>query len=70
MAQHGKATDEDVVKAIERMTKKEGYPPTVSELSQDLGVVKSAVQYHLDRLRSVGIVTSERGKPRTLRVVL
>jgi predicted ArsR family transcriptional regulator len=65
-----KASDTDVIHAIERLTKQHGYPPSVLELAQDLGIVKSAVQYHLDRLCSVGIVTRERGKPRTLRVVL
>jgi predicted transcriptional regulator len=65
-----KVSNEDVIKAIERLTKQHGYPPSVTELSMDLGIVKSAVQYHLDRLCSVGIVTREKGKPRTLRVVL
>jgi len=46
-----------------------GYPPTVREIQDALGFsTTSLVQYHLNRLIEMGLLTKIRGKARTLRV--
>lgn len=58
-----------VIEAVETLTQREGYPPTVSELARYLGIVKSDVQYHVDHAVEKGLLTREPHKARTLRVV-
>lgn len=60
----------DVLHAIKRLTKQLGYPPTIRELVDDLGLASTnAVKIHLDPMRRKGWVTWVDGKFRTLRVV-
>jgi DNA-binding IclR family transcriptional regulator len=44
-----------------------GYPPTIPELAEALGVADSTVHKHLSRLRAEGYVTWTDGQQRTLR---
>lgn len=46
-----------------------GYPPTMREVSGYLGITVSTVFAHLAALQRKGLITTEAGKPRTLRVV-
>lgn len=56
-----------VLSAIEWHIKEKGYPPTVKELADTLGICSvSAVYAHLQRLKKKGYITSEPNKPRTI----
>jgi repressor LexA len=60
----------DVVAAIRRLAKEHGYPPTIRELGDDLGITTpNGVKQHLRLLARKGWVTWEEGKARTLRLV-
>lgn len=60
----------EVVDVIRRLTKQMGYPPTIRELADELGLRgPNAVKNHLNPLRRKGWVTWQDGKFRTLRVV-
>lgn len=59
----------DVVRAIRRLTRRKGYPPTLDEIAELLSVVKSDVHQKLSRLRRDGHVDWVDGKIRTLRVL-
>lgn len=59
-----------VLKAIEEITKEKGYPPTVREIGDRVGLKSSsATKGHLDRLKRDGFVTWEERQPRTIRVI-
>lgn len=55
--------------AITKKCERFGYPPTMDELADTLGVVKSIVHKHIHQLIGAGKLAMEPGKPRTLRVV-
>lgn len=60
----------DVAAAIRRLTAQHGYPPTIRELVDDLGLGgPNAVKQHLRLMARKGWVTWNEGKARTLRVV-
>ena len=62
--------DEEILEAIRRHIGENGYSPSVRELGAALGIKSpSAMKYRLDRLREKGLVTFDRYKPRTIRVV-
>lgn len=44
-----------------------GYPPTIPEIAEAVGLVDSSVHRHLTRLRAEGYVTWTDGEQRTLR---
>lgn len=46
-----------------------GYPPTVREIGGHLHIGSSAVQYHLDRMVTDGVIVRDATKNRTIRVV-
>ena len=47
-----------------------GYPPTVDEIGQMVGLSsKATVSYYLGMLKAEGKVDWEAGKPRTIRVI-
>lgn len=65
-----KATDEDILEAIDAMTKRHGYPPTVRELARALGLSSAgSLLTRLDKLQAMGLVLREEGMSRTLRVL-
>ena len=44
--------------AVVRLTRRQGYPPTLVELGEELGIAsKSSMQYQLERLRRAGGVS-------------
>lgn len=64
-----KATNEDILNAIESMTRRHGYPPTVRELARALGLSSAgSLLTRLDKLQARGLVLREEGMSRTLRV--
>lgn len=63
-------SDEAILEAIRCHIGENGYSPSVRELGAALGIKSpSAMKYRLDRLREKGLVTFDRYKPRTIRVV-
>ena len=47
-----------------------GYPPTVREIGQHLGLTSSAtVWFHLDALVKKGVLRREPNKPRAIQVI-
>lgn len=59
-----------IVEFIQGYRGQNGYPPTVDEIGQAIGLrSKSTVHGYLDRMRKQRLVDWEDGKPRTLRVV-
>lgn len=62
--------NEAIIGAIRRYIGENGYSPSVRELGAALGIKSpSAMKYRLDRLRDKGLVTFDKYKPRTIRVV-
>ena len=45
-----------------------GYPPTLRDLGERLGITATGVKHHLDVMRVRGLVDWEDGMARTLRV--
>jgi SOS-response transcriptional repressor LexA len=63
-------TSERIVEAIIDLTNEYGYPPTIREISQRVGLSSSSTtKSHIDRLKRKGIVDYEPTKPRTIRVL-
>ncbi len=63
------ARQQHILGLVKEFASERGYPPTVRELCR-LAKLKSpdTVQYHLDLLRSKGLLSSADGKQRTLHV--
>jgi len=60
----------EIVEAIRRLTSAgDGLPPTVRELSMEVGTNIGDVQQKLERLKRDGVVIWRSGRARTLRVV-
>lgn len=58
---------EQILGAIDELTNEKGFPPSVREISERVGLKSSSTtKGHLDRLRKKGLVDWEDGKPRTL----
>ena len=52
---------------IRTFTRRQGYPPTLREIGQAVGVRSpSTVKYHLDNLRQAGLIQWDGGKTRPL----
>ncbi len=65
-----KVTNGDIIGAIESMTKRNGYPPTIRELALELRLSSAgSLMTRLDKLQGMGLVCREEGLPRTLRVI-
>lgn len=63
-------TTEEVLGVIKRHTKQKGYPPTVREIGEEVGLNSpAAVHHHLETLRREGLIDWVPGKSRTLRVI-
>jgi len=57
------------LRMVNEMIKRNGYPPTLRELGQELGGVPVSTVYGcLDRLRKRGLVAWESKRTRTLRL--
>lgn len=57
-----------VLAAIDTLRRQLGYPPTVREIGQAVGLASSStVHRYIDRLQRLGLIAHE-GLPRTLRL--
>ena len=60
---------EKIIYNIRQFTKVNGYPPSIDELGQLVGLSsKATVSWYLGMLKADGVVDWEPGKPRTLRI--
>jgi len=63
------ATRSSILAFIERFSALNGYPPSVREIAQGVGLRSTAtVAGHIERLREAGLVTGRRHKARALTV--
>lgn len=59
-----------VLRAIERAIKRRGFPPTLQEICDDLGLnAKNGVIEHLEHLEREGWIKRERGSARAIVVL-
>ncbi|ADQ06151.1 transcriptional repressor, LexA family [Caldicellulosiruptor hydrothermalis 108] len=58
---------QQILYAITSYINEKGYPPTVRELADMVGIKSSSTLHgHLKRLEKKGYITKEKGKPRTI----
>lgn len=57
------------LRAIADLCAETGYSPTVREIAFRLGISLSSAHYRLASLRAAGVITWQKGAPRTIRVV-
>ena len=70
MSKHGDATTERVYAAIIGHWQQHGYGPSVRDIQRLAGLSSSSVvEHHLCKLAALGLITKEKGKARTIRVV-
>ena len=68
--QRGRATRQNLLRAIQNLTDQHGYPPTVRELVDETGISStSAVIYHLEILEGQGRIKREPYKARSIQVL-
>jgi repressor LexA len=54
-----------ILRFVRRFTQREGYPPTLREIGQAVGLAPSSVHYHPSVLQDAGYLTRGTGRPRT-----
>ena len=58
---------EEILLFIQDYYKKNGYPPTVREIGEGVGLLSSCtVHYHLEKLEEKGMIKRSRSKARTI----
>lgn len=61
---------EEVLAALKDMTKEKGYPPTVRELGERVGLKStSTVSGYLERLESKGYIKRSPSSPRAIEII-
>lgn len=58
----------DVLLAVDRLAAAAGYPPSIREVGQAVGLSSSTVHVHLRRLQAHGLVAYQPGMARTLQL--
>lgn len=59
----------EVVNFIRSFISQHGYPPTMTEIGDYLGITKSTVFSHLAACERKGLIEVDRGRQRALRVI-
>ncbi|MGE6379972.1 transcriptional regulator [Peribacillus muralis] len=60
----------DVLEAITKYTTLKGYPPSIRDIGEDVGLKSSStVSFMLTKLKEKGYVTWEEGRSRTLQIL-
>ena len=54
-----------ILRFVREFTDSEGYPPTLREIGEAVGLAPSSVHYHVSLLREDGKLRREAGRPRT-----
>jgi Mn-dependent DtxR family transcriptional regulator len=57
-----------LLKTISKLTRKEGVPPSLSEIAEALDITKPTAQSQIRRLRELGRILPSNGKYRNIRV--
>ena len=60
---------DQILKLIRQHQAEHGYPPTITEMADALGSYREKVKAEMVKMEWDGLITWERGKPWTLRVV-
>lgn len=62
------ARQRDILESIHRFTEEHGYPPSVREIGELVGLSSSStVQAHLKTLEALGLITRDPSKPRAIK---
>ena len=64
-----KTTPAAVARAVKRLTAARGYPPTILEVGELLGVDKTAAHRAVEAAQTAGVIERRAGLQRTMRVV-
>ncbi len=59
----------DVLQAVEELTARLGYAPTILELAERVGLSVTRICQHLDRLEALGLIAKDEGTARSIRVI-
>lgn len=71
MSLRGDITRKNIIEVIEKYTTMNGFPPTVREIGDLLGIKSTAtVHGHLEKLRKQGKIDWNSTQPRTIRRVI
>lgn len=66
----GARSRSQIVEFVAEFSKAQGYPPTLVDIQQELGLSRTAVNWHLDILREQRVLDFRDGaRGRTLRVL-
>ena len=57
---------EETVETIARLTAKLSYPPTLDEISSEMGITKGTLQYHMTALRKKEVISWTPGAARSI----
>jgi SOS-response transcriptional repressor LexA len=63
------STYRDTLKAIVDLTNQNGAPPSTREVMRHLGISIGSYSHRMETLRDLGLITWDRGFPRTLRLL-
>ena len=59
----------EIRRVIIELTDAAGYPPSVQEIADRVGVVKSAIVYQLARMKELGMINFIPGVSRTITII-
>jgi len=59
----------DVLAAIDELTRRYGYPPTLREIARAVGLCLSTASYYVNALETKGAISRVPGTPRTIVVL-
>ncbi len=59
----------DVLQAVEELTARLGYAPTISELAKETGLSVTRTYHHLNRLEEMRLIAKDAGTARSIRVI-
>ncbi len=59
----------DVLQAVEKLTARLGYAPTISELAKETGLSVTRTYHHLNRLEEMRLIAKDAGTARSIRVI-
>lgn len=60
---------EETVETIYKLTHKLSYPPTLDEISAEMGITKGTLQYHMTALRKKEVITWNTGAARSVTII-
>lgn len=69
LMEQGDARRRQVLSFIRAYIKRNGFPPSIQEIADDLDLTKTAAAHHLKRLEKDGKISVVVGKYRSLRVL-